>query len=649
MISLYPHNEKAYNKARSILEHQDRTCIVHATGTGKSLIACKFLIDNPTDKFLFVAPTIFIFNEIKKHLKDKKYNIDFKTYAYFIDNDLSAFINYDYIFLDEFHRIGAEEWGKSITQILNQNPNAKKLGLSATHIRYLDDERNMADEVFNGSIASYLDLGTAIEQGIHKVPKYVSALYNIKEIINKTEERLKTQNRIKELEKLQSRKVIWEESTGINFIIKKHLHFSRRKILIFCKTKENIQFVSKLIEPILKEIYHNKIEFNTVYSSLGDSKNTSIFSHFENSNATQVLYCIDMLNEGIHVKNVDTVMMFRDTISPIIYFQQMGRSFAVGQEQPPLIFDFVNNFNIKNSINSLQQSFYADFSNNKETNFFLKRKLIIEFYDETLDFKKFIDEFVFFNNWEERFEEFKIFFEVNKRFPTTKEFKWFAIQKQEYNKGNLTKEQIDKLLSVDKNVFKKIIEHKSWEERFKEFKTFFEVNKRLPSNREFTWFAVQKQEYNKGNLTKEQINKFLCVDKNIFQKKIKSWEQSFKEYKDFIKVHERLPSQREMLWTRAQKIEYKKGTLSKEQINKLLSVDKNFFKKQTILKSWEQQFKEFKMFVEKNKRFPTNKENYWYTDQKKFYKKGTLSKEQINKLLSIDKNVFEVLKKRKYI
>ena len=69
-----------------------------------------------------------------------------------------------------------------------------------------------------------------------------------------------------------------------------------------------------------------------------------------------------MLNEGIHVKNVDTIMMFRDTASPIIYFQQMGRCFSVGQKLNPLIFDFVNNFNIKNFVGSIVQNFYNNFS-----------------------------------------------------------------------------------------------------------------------------------------------------------------------------------------------------------------------------------------------------------------------------------------------
>src|SRR5690606_27996610 len=134
--------------------------------------------DNKGLKFLFIAPTIFIFKEIKKHIKRSDYNIQFRTYSYFLNKDLSKYTGYDYIIIDEFHRAGADEWGTAIDEILELNPKAKKLGLSATHIRYLDNERNMADELFNGSIASSLNLGTAIEKGIHKVPKYVSALYN---------------------------------------------------------------------------------------------------------------------------------------------------------------------------------------------------------------------------------------------------------------------------------------------------------------------------------------------------------------------------------------------------------------------------------------------------------------------------------------
>ena len=43
---------------------------------------------------------------------------------------------------------------------------APVLGLSATHVRYLDNQRDMADELFDGCIASEMTLGEAIGRGI---------------------------------------------------------------------------------------------------------------------------------------------------------------------------------------------------------------------------------------------------------------------------------------------------------------------------------------------------------------------------------------------------------------------------------------------------------------------------------------------------
>ena len=183
MFELYPHNQRAYENAKFVFENENRTAIVHATGTGKSLIIAKFIIDNPKAKCLFISPNNFIYQEIKKHIKGFSKNVDFTTYHYFLFNSVNSFVNYDYIFLDEFHRAGAEEWNKQIIELIIQNPNAKILGTSATHIRYLDNERNMTEELFNGNVSSYMTLGDAIEKKILEKPIYVSALYNINEII----------------------------------------------------------------------------------------------------------------------------------------------------------------------------------------------------------------------------------------------------------------------------------------------------------------------------------------------------------------------------------------------------------------------------------------------------------------------------------
>ena len=59
-------------------------------------------------------------------------------------------------------------------------------------------------------------------------------------------------------------------------------------------------------------------------------------------NAIRLLYCVDMLNEGIHIKDVDGVVMLRPTISPIVYLQQIGRCLACSSDgsTSQVIFDF---------------------------------------------------------------------------------------------------------------------------------------------------------------------------------------------------------------------------------------------------------------------------------------------------------------------
>ena len=61
-----------------------------------------------------------------------------------------------------------------------------------------------------------------------------------------------------------------------------------------------------------------------------------------------------MFNEGIHVADVDGVILFRPTISPIIYKQQIGRALSVMKGGVPLIIDAVNNFENLFSISSVQ-------------------------------------------------------------------------------------------------------------------------------------------------------------------------------------------------------------------------------------------------------------------------------------------------------
>ena len=62
-------------------------------------------------------------------------------------------------------------------RLLSAYSEAKLLGLFATNIRYLDNQRDMADELFDGNVASEMTLGEAIVRGILNAPTYVLSVF----------------------------------------------------------------------------------------------------------------------------------------------------------------------------------------------------------------------------------------------------------------------------------------------------------------------------------------------------------------------------------------------------------------------------------------------------------------------------------------
>ena len=72
-----------------------------------------------------------------------------------------------------------------VDRLLALYPKVKLLGLSATHIRYLDNQRDVAEELFDGNIASYMTLGEAIVRGILAPSKYVLSVFAYRKELEK--------------------------------------------------------------------------------------------------------------------------------------------------------------------------------------------------------------------------------------------------------------------------------------------------------------------------------------------------------------------------------------------------------------------------------------------------------------------------------
>lgn len=365
-IELYPHNQIAYDKLCDMLSHSDRACVIQPTGTGKFVIIAKLVQDNPDKHFLLLGTNDYMYIDQMDNLEKiapgfHPENLQFKTYAAAMSAAKSEQItlSYDFIIADEFHHCGAPEWGKGVQWFIDGSPDAKLVGFSATPIRFSDNGRDMADELFDGNVASSMELEEAWLRGILPIPKYVIALYNapselgeLKVSIEKVRDEKKRSKLTKKYEELRRS---LENAGGVDVAIAKHLKKSDAKVIVFCPSNEKLQeFMA-----ISHEWFHGVNGDIHVYKTTcaDPTAGTEDFQMFkdDDSGALKVLYCINQLNEAVHISGIDAIVMVRPTKSPVIFHQQLGRALSSGNNGTPLVFDLCNNFGTLGGITGMQE------------------------------------------------------------------------------------------------------------------------------------------------------------------------------------------------------------------------------------------------------------------------------------------------------
>ena len=363
-VKLFEHNQKAYLSAIAMLEQAGKAAIVHPTGTGKSFIAFQLALDQAEKQILWLGPSEYIYATQLESLArcggpDKLPNVTFRTYAKLLllsEEELA--INADYIILDEFHRCGAEQWGNAVQRTIAANPDAKLLGLSATNVRYLDNMRDMAEELFEGHIASELSLGEAIVRGILPAPKYVTTVFKYQNELERYQKQVCTMRpaalRDVNQKYLDALHRALEQADGLEQVFARHMTSKSGKYIVFCSGMEHMREMIEQSRAWFAGV-NPDIHFYMAYSE--DPGTSKAFAEFkaDSSSALKLLFCIDMLNEGVHVDGISGVILFRPTISPIIYKQQIGRALTAGDSAVTLILDVVNNFEGLCSIDTLKE------------------------------------------------------------------------------------------------------------------------------------------------------------------------------------------------------------------------------------------------------------------------------------------------------
>ena len=372
VLHLFEHNARAYQAAAAMLEQYGKAAVVHPTGTGKSYIAFKLIEDHPDAAFLWLSPSEYIFKtqleNLQKQVPDFPLgNVRFATYArlLFCTKEQLAEIAAQHpacIIMDEFHRAGAERWGERVRKLLELCPDAKLLGLTATSVRYLDNNRDMAEELFDGHIASEMTLGEAIVWGILPAPKYVTTVFRYQNELAKYQARVDSLRSpgVQDANQkyLEALRRALEQADGLDKVFAQHITQTCGKYIVFCSGKEHMDEMASHVPEWFAGVNRNVKVYKTYASDPEASREFAAFKADE-GDCLKLLFCIDMLNEGVHVEGISGVILFRPTVSPIIYKQQIGRALTAGTTAAPLILDVVNNFEGLSSISGLQKEMTA--------------------------------------------------------------------------------------------------------------------------------------------------------------------------------------------------------------------------------------------------------------------------------------------------
>lgn len=469
-IDLYPHNQRAYDLVKEEWKSNNRACVVQPTGTGKSFVIMRCIQD--FHNAIIITPREYIINHLQEKLNQYELETTIMTYCKLmrLTQDHIEEINPDLIVLDEFHHCGAECWGNGVQRLLSAYPNAKILGTSATEIRYLDNQRDMSDELFSGNVAFRLSLAEAMAQRILPTFKYVSALYTFDFEINRLRGEVEDSNNnenekkdlILQVDKLKDH---LEKSKNVPSILKQYLlgNFVG-KYIVFCKNKKHLLTMKEVVKEwfIAAGTIDSDIRVYSTYT--GYSQSDAEFNKFKSlpDNKLRLLFAIEKLNEGVHLKDISGVILLRPTQSPTLYFQQIGRCTSVDKSDSPWIFDLVNNFM------EIQKGQSAAFNLKKEFDDAVKKckKDALaknEKYEppEFLVFNEFHNEIEFFkdieskllDSWHLQFQKLCEFKEqyghcrVKKEYDKTV-YNWVNTQRTLSNRGQLREDRKEKLDSI---------------------------------------------------------------------------------------------------------------------------------------------------------------------------------------------------------
>ncbi len=348
---------KPYSHQKAILEDLDferqeigsyRNLVVSATGTGKTMLAAfdyKRQLAFGDKKLLFLAHRKEILEQSMRTFRDVLKDFNFGGLMVdgivSIDNDhifasvqtmvssdnyLQFPANYfDYIVLDETHHASASTYHKLLEYF---QPDIL-LGLTATPERMDGVDIKV---YFNHRIASEIRLGDAIERKLLSPFDYF-AVTDSSDIDLSHLKWNRNGYDISELENLYT-KSKQRVQLIIDSLEKYVTDTTQMRTVGFCVSIAHANFMKNSFNS-----YGIKSEALSSETSGDDRKR--IISEFRKGEY-KCIFTVDLLNEGVDIPEIDTLMFLRPTQSQTIFLQQLGRGLRLSDNKESLtVLDFI--------------------------------------------------------------------------------------------------------------------------------------------------------------------------------------------------------------------------------------------------------------------------------------------------------------------
>lgn len=227
---------------------------------------------------------------------------------------------FDYVIVDEFHHAAAQTY-RSILGYLEPD---FLLGLTATPERtdgadllaLCDDnvviEVNLAEGITRGALVPFEYLGVPDTIDFEPIP-WRNGKFDPMALEAAAVSRERAESALRE----------WEQGAG-------------DRTLAFCVSVRHAEFMADFFR-------QHGVLAQAVHASPGSAPRHQTLDALARGDL-KVVFSVDLLNEGVDVPTVDTVLMLRPTSSAILFLQQLGRGLRLSPGKESLtVIDFVGN------------------------------------------------------------------------------------------------------------------------------------------------------------------------------------------------------------------------------------------------------------------------------------------------------------------